>query len=285
MITSRNQTNEAFYIDLFEAANEAIKQFKKDYPTKLTSEAYIGENIYQKLVNGALIDVDYKEYSIIWDEVNMISNELGENGINTLEDYFSIIKTLSLGFDTNFQILPAPQDEPRLIVNLNDRTIQGLSSAFTYAVTGDDMAETLFFEVDRYFDNVDLNETEIAILVNTGKKKFLIPSTVRDITSVESKIIFGWPISREITEEATTLEFAIRFYKINEGTNLVDYSLSTQPTKLLIKKSLNYLREDSEVETLNEVSSRAASLLTNYQKLGTSAVAAPIFYFCSQFSY
>lgn len=281
MVTVRNSTNEAFYLDLFEAANACLVEFKTDYPSCPATETAYDSKKYQKLVNGVLTDVPYSEFKVIYEEVEAISAELGENGINTLEDYFSVLKTLSLGFDTNFQILPAPQDEPNFIIDLNTRSIKPPENNFTYAVMGDEMAETIYFESHRYFDNVDLNDMDIAFLVNTGKKKYLIPSSVRDVTSDESKIIFGWPISKEITEDATTLEFSVRFYKYKDGSNTLEYSLSTQPETLMVKKSLNYLKDAEDVDSLTSVSDRAANLLKNYDKLGTAAVPAPVIYFCS----
>lgn len=283
MITTMNKS----YNDLFSAATKAIKDFYKNWIEDVTDYPKAGstdlERYYHKLVNGRLEKVEEQEYNNLKQEVEEIYEELGledeDSTINSLEDYFSVIKTLSYSFDTNYQILPI--DEPAFEINLNTRSIDSPKGNQIYAVVGDDLAENLYFKTDRYFDNTDLNDMEIAILVNTGTNKYLIPTSVRDITSENSKIIFGWPISRELTEKATTLEFAVRFYKIDPANNTLDYSLSTQTNKLIVKPSLDYLPEDDDVESLDTVSNRVANLLKNYDKIGTAAVLPPEFYYYS----
>lgn len=278
MVTTMND----LYYELFETATKALKDFKSNwiydiddanpYP-KSTGE------YYYRLENGVEKQVDLSEFKTLQEEVKAICEELdldNDGKINSLEDYFSVLKTLSLNFDTNYQILPI--DEPNFIIDLNTRSIKPPNGNYVYAVVGDDLAETLYFETDRYFDNVDLNDMTIAIVVNTGKEKYLVPTSVRDITSRPAKIIFGWPISKEITENSTTLEFAVRFYTFNEKQQLA-YNLSTQTTKLIVKPGLNYKAD--EVNDLSTVSNRVANLLKNYNKLGTAAVLPPEFYYCS----
>ena len=283
MVTTMNND----YYDLFEAATEALKDFKNNWiydindddPNTSTSYPKNGTEYYCRLENGVEKKLEESEFRILQEEVKAISTELdldNDGKINSLEDYFSVLKTLSLSFDTNYQILPI--DEPTFDIDLNTRSIQFPKGNYVYAVVGDDLAETIYFKTDRYFDNVDLNDMTIAIIVNTGEKKYLIPTNVRDITSTPGTIIFGWPISKEITENSTTLEFAVRFYTFNEEQQLA-YNLSTQTTKLIVKPGLNY--KDDEVDELSIVSNRVANLLKNYNKLGTAAVLPPEFYYCS----
>lgn len=278
MVTTMNND----YYDLFEAATIALKNFKTNWIDGITIDTPYPKNgteYYYRLENGVEKKVDASEFGILQEEVKAIYEELDlehDGKINSLEDYFSVLKTLSLSFDTNYQILPI--DEPTFGIDLNTRSIQFPKGNYVYAVVGDDLAETIYFKTDRYFDNVDLNDMTIAIIVNTGEKKYLIPTNVRDITSDPGKIIFGWPISKEITENSTTLEFAVRFYTFNEEQQLA-YNLSTQTTKLIVKPGLNY--KDDEVDELSTVSNRVANLLKNYNKLGTAAVLPPEFYYCS----
>lgn len=278
MVTTMNND----YYDLFEAATIALKNFKTNWIDGITIDTPYPKNgteYYYRLENGVEKKVDELEFGILQEEVKAIYEELDlehDGKINSLEDYFSVLKTLSLSFDTNYQILPI--DEPTFGIDLNTRSIQFPKGNYVYAVVGDDLAETIYFKTDRYFDNVDLNDMTIAIIVNTGEKKYLIPTNVRDITSDPGKIIFGWPISKEITENSTTLEFAVRFYTFNEKQELA-YNLSTQTNKLIVKPGLNY--KTNEVNDLSTVSNRVANLLKNYNKLGTAAVLPPEFYYCS----
>ena len=278
MVTTMNND----YYDLFEAATIALKNFKTNWIDGITIDTPYPKNgteYYYRLENGVEKQVELSEFKTLQEEVKAICEELdldNDGKINSLEDYFSVLKTLSLSFDTNYQILPI--DEPTFDIDLNTRSIKLPEGNYVYAVVGDDLAETLYFKTDRYFDNVDLNDMTIAIIVNTGKKKYLIPTNVRDITSDPGKIIFGWPISKEITENSTTLEFAVRFYTFNEEQQLA-YNLSTQTNKLIVKPGLNY--KTNEVNDLSTVSNRVANLLKNYNKLGTAVVLPPEFYYCS----
>lgn len=278
MVTIMND----LYYELFETATKALKDFKSNWIYDITTDNPYPKNTgeyYYRLENGVEKQVDRSEFITLQEEVKAICEELdldNDGKINSLEDYFSVLKTLSLSFDTNYQILPI--DEPNFIIDLNTRSIKLPKGDYVYAVVGDDLAETLYFETDRYFDNVDLNDMTIAIVVNTGKEKYLVPTSVRDITSRPAKIIFGWPISKEITENSTTLEFAVRFYTFNEKQQLA-YNLSTQTHKLIVKPGLNY--KTDEVNDLSTVSDRVANLLKNYNKLGTAAVLPPEFYYCS----
>lgn len=278
MVTTMND----LYYELFETATKALKDFKSNWIYDITDENPYPKSTgkyYYRLENGVEKQVDLSEFITLQEEVKAICEELdldNDGKINSLEDYFSVLKTLSLSFDTNYQILPI--DEPNFTIDLNTRSIKPPKGDYVYAVVGDDLAETLYFETDRYFDNVDLNDMTIAIVVNTGKQKYLVPTSVRDITSRPAKIIFGWPISKEITENSTTLEFAVRFYTFNEKQQLA-YNLSTQANKLIVKPGLNY--KTDEVNDLSTVSNRVANLLKNYNKLGTAAVLPPEFYYCS----
>ena len=278
MVTTMND----LYYELFETATKALKDFKSNWIYDIDDDNPYPKSTgeyYYKLENGIEKKVELSEFQDLQEEVKAIYEELdldNDGKINSLEDYFSVLRTLSLGFDTNYQILPI--DEPNFIIDLNTRSIKPPKGDYVYAVVGDDLAETLYFETDRYFDNVDLNDMTIAIVVNTGKEKYLVPTSVRDITSKPAKIIFGWPISKEITENSTTLEFAVRFYTFNEKQQLA-YNLSTQTNKLIVKPGLNY--KTDEVNDLSTVSNRVANLLKNYNKLGTAAVLPPEFYYCS----
>lgn len=275
MVTTMND----LYYELFETATKALKDFKTNWIDDIIGYPKDNNEYYYRLENGVEKRVEISEFQTLQEEVKAICEELdldNDGRINSLEDYFSVLKTLSLSFDTNYQILPI--DEPNFIIDLNTRSILTPKGNYVYAVVGDDLAETLYFETDRYFDNVDLNDMIIAIIVNTGKEKYLVPTSVRDITSKPSKIIFGWPISKEITENSTTLEFAVRFYTFDDKQQLA-YNLSTQTSKLIVKPGLNY--KTDEVNDLSAVSNRVANLLKNYNKLGTAAVLPPEFYYCS----
>lgn len=95
----------------------------------------------------------------------------------------------------------------------------------------DHYAETVYFKVDRYFEDVDLFRTVIVVeyIDATGKNSRIFPVALKDIISEPGKIIFAWCIGNEATRVAGTIKFAVRFYLVNEQEKKFDYNLSTQP--------------------------------------------------------
>lgn len=137
-------------------------------------------------------------------------------GITTLEEYFAHIADLSL-INRKYTVLPL--DEPYFEINTNTRaiTIPADFKKNGVAVQGDDLAEVLYFKVDRYFDYMDLNNCEIFIQWETPKAsdgtiiKSASPAYIRDIESEPGKLIFGWILDNSITGASGNLKFSVRF--------------------------------------------------------------------------
>lgn len=143
---------------------------------------------------------------------------------------------------TTFTTLPS--DEPRFIIDINSRTIN-IPAEFSFlAVKNDHKAETIFFEVDRYFDNADLSEhTCVVQFINKDSasnkcNEGILPITKMDITTVDGKIIFGWEITNSATRLSGDLYFSIRFYSIDEN-NEFTYNLNTLSSKSLVLDTLD----------------------------------------------
>ena len=97
-----------------------------------------------------------------------------ELGITSLEEYYNWLPELKAdeeGKPTVFTKLPL--DEPYFEIKANTRaiTIPDEFKKNGVAVQGDDLAEVVYFMIDRYFDAVDLNNTEIYIEWETPKSK------------------------------------------------------------------------------------------------------------------
>lgn len=162
------------------------------------------------------------------------------------EEYKSALKNLQDG--TIKKITQLPSDEPRFIIDSNSREIT-IPDEFTFlGVKNDANAETIYFEIDRYFDAEDFaNHT---IVVQYTDKSDLAddmaigvePITDIDITSVPGKIIFGWTISHEVTFNAATIAFAVRIYTIGEDKHFI-YSFNTLANELPILDTLDVTKE------------------------------------------
>lgn len=214
--------------------------------------------------------------------------------ITSLEEYFNHLRDLvqgpegidestfeaAGGLDAGYLFLKLPLDEPAFEINANERSItvpenyrkNGLS------VVGDEVAEIVFFEIDRFFDATDLSIMQITIQWENQKEKGHTPAFIRDIESkaTEDKLIFGWPITSDITKYPGTLKFAVRFYQ--EDDSGIVYSFSTLPQSIVINNSLN-------LDVLNTAPDDATKLILgrvlNSPMAGIGPASVPVFVFTS----
>ena len=158
------------------------------------------------------------------------------------EEYKGALKKLQDG--TIKKITQLPSDEPRFIIDSNSREIT-IPDEFTFlGVKNDANAETIYFEIDRYFDAEDLSKHTIVVqYADTSNVQSNSPIGVDvitdiDITSVPGKIIFGWTISHEVTFKSTEVAFAVRFYSIGYN-NKFSYSFNTLSKALPVLNTLD----------------------------------------------
>lgn len=195
-------------------------------------------------------------YSALFSEVSELLHEKGllENDytITTIEEYFSFMGVLphltdEAGRPVGKRYTILPLDEEVFEINANTRVITVPPSFKTngISVQGDQVAEIVYFRIDRFFDATDLNEMDIYIQWETPKgNKGVSKEWVRDIESDPGKIIFGWPLSLDITETPGPIKFSVRFFKINtdEATKeqKIIYSFSTLTQTANIKPALDF---------------------------------------------
>ena len=137
-----------------------------------------------------------------------------------------------------------PSNEPRFIIDANSREIN-IPFEFSFlGVIGDHKAETIYFEIDRYFDDVDLSEHTCVIqFINKNPKTLecnegLYPVTTMDVNSIDGKIIFGWNIMNDATQIAGDIHFSIRFYSI-DSNNKFTYNFNTLTANSIILDTLD----------------------------------------------
>ena len=264
MITSIKNTNADQYSILFSKAVKALMSHNID-----------GEPISQPTPNSQEPAIPYKVISAdsyepnlyyYWDaEANefVLAAELeaDENKvyyglqndaeyIASLNEYFSYIKTLAL-IDKKFTMLAL--DEPTFDIDLNTReiTVPEVFQKNGVSVEGDEIAEIIYFKVNRYYDMTDLGDSETQIYIQwrsaatdeNGEyiEGVSVPWSI-DYESQPGYVIFGWPISSKITAEAGQIAFAVRFYKYDETflSNPLTYSLSTLTQVVTVKPALNF---------------------------------------------
>lgn len=264
MITYINKANADKYRVLFSDAVKALQTH--DSNGNLVGEPGAGDPvissqpIYQEVVLTAE-DFAGGDY-YIWDEGSSgwVITELdavfdenaryaikieAEGAISTLEEYFSYIADLR-AINKRYTILPL--DEEVLEIDANKRTIT-LPSAFKangIAVQGDEVAEILYFKINRFFDMDDLSTKDIFVQWKAPKDSegnqvegVSVPWVI-DTESAPGFIIFGWPLASELTKIPGNIEFSVRFYTYNEEERKIVYSLSTLVTSASIKPGFDY---------------------------------------------
>lgn len=174
------------------------------------------------------------QYMSLFDEIYEKSNHAIK--VDSLEQFFGSIQEIA-ALDRKF--LRLPLDEPMFVIDANARKINVDATPFKangLSVQGDHLAETVFFKIDRYYDTMDLMNTNIYINWKMGS------ASARDICSIKSDaiipgyVVFAWSIHDKITAKSGSLQFSVSLEIEQEGKN--SYSLNTTPATLNIKEGL-----------------------------------------------
>lgn len=167
--------------------------------------------------------------------------------ITSLEEYFKNIEEL---FNLDPKYVRLPLDEETFDIDLNTRqiTVPASFKKSGLGVQGDDLAETVYFRTDRFFDMTDLNETFIVIQWEAPNgKKMASPAYFQEIDSETNKLIFGWAVTKSMTTTPGALKFSVAFIDgevVNaEGDELdiqgLEYRLGTLTSSININSGLN----------------------------------------------
>lgn len=103
-------------------------------------------------------------------------------------------------------------------------------------ITGEHKSETITFQVDRYYEDIDLaNMTIVVEYVNADGEGRVSPIVLRDYDTFPDQILFDWIIDAGMTKSAGIVYFDVRFYMVGDSVDgqpenrpLV-YSLRTRP--------------------------------------------------------
>ena len=185
------------------------------------------------------LDPNNAELKAKYDELfAQIARETNKTVVD-LPTYFDALENIKMG-SQKYKYFRIPLDEPCFEINMSTRAISVPKDFATYGlgVKGDTRAEIVFFESDRFFDQVDLKSANCWIQwVNTSTQaKGNSQSVYMDAT--EEKLLFGWVITEEMTSGAGNIEFAVRWFTTDENGN-ISYSVSTQKATCSIKSSLD----------------------------------------------
>lgn len=164
-----------------------------------------------------------------------------------------------------------PSNKQFYEIDLSSRTINGPA---TISVQGEHYAETVYFLVDRFYDNMDLAQTNCVVHYVIGDKSYVYAVPFCDVRSYDGKIIIPWTISMSATQESGTVQYFVRFYLIDDSENTEDpqyiYNLNTRPATSQVLTTLSQEDFVEEDNTLN-LPSYYEELVSNFNTIANTA--------------
>ncbi len=198
-----------------------------------------------------------------------------EARFTSVQEYFSHLKDIyDLG---GKKFLMLPLDEPVFEIDANKREIT-VPSEFKkngISVQGDEIAESLIFRINRFFDYSDLNEMVCQIQwQNADKEEGISNAFVVDASRSADYLYIMWPLTEEITKAAGTIKFSVRFYKVS-GSELV-YSFSTKIAQATINQGHDYPVE-SWTGAIDDASRSFMNSIANSKNTAADEANTPYF--------
>lgn len=160
-------------------------------------------------------------------KLKSVLSDIRDENLPTLEQLYNIQKENA---PSNVYL---PYADNIYDIDLTTRTINGPEMI---SVQKDHRSTVIYFKVDRFVDFMDLANTvcviEYIIPGDITRVPYLYAVPFYDIIkySAEDKIIFPWNVSGAATLKSGKIEYAIRFFKIDENGGKLIYNLNTLPT-------------------------------------------------------
>ena len=225
-----------------------------------------------------MITKDTSLYSELFEKANNLLGytENNELYIKDIDMYFRNLGYIAERANGDISYFMLPIEEPLFEINANTRNIT-IPDEFKngISVQGDEIAETIFFSIDRYFDTTDFYSDYIVPVIQwkyADEKDYHLSATTGKVviedknskTGGTIKVVFGWPVSSEVTERATNIQFGVRFYTIvNEAGELItnpadyadgtlEYSFSTLNALTRINPSLEVKLDSGDFDYVNK---------------------------------
>lgn len=178
------------------------------------------------------------------------------------------------------------EDEEIFEIDANARTIK-VPASFSrngVGVVSDELAETVWFKINRYFDIKDFGKAAgvVGDELRDGNLHILIqweaPDGTKgaswayaiDVDTDPDFVYFGWALTAEhLTAKAGNIKFAIRIMQYDG--DVIAYSFSTQPTQIKVNAGLSFDLTDEGIE-IESVADKISSRL-----MGGQIAHCPVF--------
>ena len=150
--------------------------------------------------------------------------------ITTPKEYYDLLYRIQDENKPSLAVL-LPNDEKSYEIDMNSRKIEAPKYL---SVELDHRAETIYFKVGRYYDNIDLaNMTCVVQYINAKGEGRVYPVPFYDVETYadENMMLFPWCIDGEATKASGNVTYSVRFYDIDESATYMRYNMSTLPSK------------------------------------------------------
>lgn len=122
--------------------------------------------------------------------------------ITTPSDYIKRLEAIQRSVNSTIEMVNLGT-EPLFIINTDTREITVPPAMHQLGVVSDHNAETIYLQIDRYFDDVDLSQKTCVIqYINAADEKHLYPITEKYIDDAKGKLTFAWKLSGNVTKAA-----------------------------------------------------------------------------------
>ena len=149
--------------------------------------------------------------------------------ITSSEEYKLFLASIANSYNPPTIQMRVPTDEPVYEIDLNTRNVEAPSFI---GVEADHESELIYFQVNRFFDSVDLSKCICMVQFRNAKNEeyyYVIP--YYDVDSIRGKMIFAWDIQSPATKYGGTVQFSFKFFRVSPASGELLYELNTLVAK------------------------------------------------------
>ena len=144
--------------------------------------------------------------------------------ITPLQEYYNLLYLIQDENPPELAVLLPGNEEP-LRIDLDTRKI---NAPEYLSVATDHRAETVFFSVNRYFDNVDLSTMSCIIqFINAAGESGIYVVPFYDISRGDDNMLIPWVIEGAVTAKAGSVVYSVQFFRVSESSSKYSYNLNT----------------------------------------------------------
>ena len=193
--------------------------------------------------------------------------------ITTAEEYFANLFKIQESGNVPSLATLLPKSENIYNINLDSRTVEAPEFL---SVTDDHDSETIYFMVDRFFDNMDMSTTSCVIQYINAKNEgrlYAVPYYDIETYHASNKMLIPWCIEGEATKAAGDVTYSIRFFQVDTTGKVLTYNLNTIPVTSKVLNGINVLGYNLVDVTEEQFYNRGNTVY--YVKSGDAYVKAP----------